>query len=201
MPRRTVGYHNATMMSDDLLALVEQLRTALRGAASSLKSDGLRFALAGSYALWAYGGPEPSNDVDFVVLETDTEKAAGTLERAGFEIERTPEDWLFKAHLGAATTDVLHRVNGTPVDADLLDKAEELAVLAITMPVLPPTTVMIQKLRALNEHYCDFAHLLPPVRAVREHLDWEVITAEVSDSPYAAAFLVLAQRLGLRDGR
>jgi hypothetical protein len=184
-------------MSDDSPTPVEQLRTALRNAASSLKTDGPPFALAGSYALWAYGGPEPCHDVDFVVTEADAEEAAGTLKRAGFDIERTPEEWLFKAHWGDATADVLHRVNGTPVDADLLGKAEHRAVLAITMPVLPPTTVMIQKLRALDEHYCDFAHLLPPVRAIREHLDWDAITDQVSDNPYAAAFLMLTQRLGL----
>jgi hypothetical protein len=184
-------------MSDDPAIPVDQLRTALRNAASSLKSDGPPFALAGSYALWAYGGPEPCHDVDFVVTEADTEEAAGTLKRAGFDIERTAEDWLFKAHWCDATADVLHRVNGTPVDTDLLARAEQRAVLAITMPVLPPTTVMIQKLLALDEHYCDFAHLLPPVRAIREHLDWNAITEQVSDNPYAAAFLVLVQRLGL----
>ena len=73
------------------------LRDALKRAASALKAHGPEFALAGSYALWAYGGPEPVHDVDFVVAEEDTEAAALTLEKAGFRIERTPEDWLFKA--------------------------------------------------------------------------------------------------------
>ena len=66
-------------------------------AAAALKEHGPRFALAGSYALWVFGAPEPVHDVDFVVAEADTETAANTLSKAGFEIERTPEDWLFKA--------------------------------------------------------------------------------------------------------
>ncbi len=82
------------------------LRDALKRAASALKAHGPEFALAGSYALWAYGGPEPVHDVDFVVAEEDTEAAALTLEKAGFRIERTPEDWLFKACVGE---DVRHR--------------------------------------------------------------------------------------------
>ena len=49
--------------------------------ASALKADGPDFALAGSYALWVHGGPEPVHDVDFVVAEADTELAAKTLER------------------------------------------------------------------------------------------------------------------------
>lgn len=65
------------------------------------------------------------------------------------------------------------------------------------MPVLPPTTVMIQKLRALEEHRCDFTSLLPAVRATREMLDWDRIRKETADNDYAVAFLVLTERLGL----
>lgn len=64
------------------------LREALRAAASALKARGPRFALAGSYALWAHGAPEPSHDVDLVVAETDVAAAAVTLSDAGFAIER-----------------------------------------------------------------------------------------------------------------
>jgi hypothetical protein len=95
--------------------------------------------------------------------------------------------------------DVLHRVNGVPVEPATLDCAEQRDVLAIAMPVLPPTLVLIQKLRALNEHHCDFAKLLPAVRAIRERLDWDRIRAQTADNDYAVAFLVLAERLGLTD--
>jgi len=56
-----------------------QLREALRGAVSALKENGPRFTLAGSYALWAYGAPEPSHDVDLVVAEADVADAVATL--------------------------------------------------------------------------------------------------------------------------
>jgi Uncharacterised nucleotidyltransferase len=174
-----------------------QLREALRRAASALKENGPRFALAGSYALWAYGAPEPSHDVDLVVCEADVATAIATLHDAGFAIERPPEDWLFKARAGDTLVDVLHRVNGERVEASTLDRAEQCDVLAITIPVLPPTMVIIQKLRALHEHHCDFAKLLPAVRAVRERLDWDDIRKETDGNEYAAAFLFLVERLGL----
>ncbi len=174
-----------------------QLRDALRGAASALKENGPRFALAGSYALWAYGAPEPSHDVDLVVAESDVANAVATLTDAGFAVERPPEDWLFKARTGDTVVDVLHRLNGVRVEAVTLDCAEQHDVLAIRMPVLPPTMVLIQQLRSLGEHHCDFAKLLPAVRAVREQLDWERIRAQTADNDYAVAFLVLADRLGL----
>ncbi|OBK44584.1 nucleotidyltransferase [Mycobacterium sp. 1081908.1] len=178
-------------------ASCSQLREALRGAASALKENGPRFALAGSYALWAFGAPEPSHDVDLVVAETDVASAEATLADAGFVVEHPPEDWLFKARTGDTVVDVLHRINGERVEPATLDCAEQRDVLAIGMPVLPPTMVVIQKLRSLGEHHCDFAKLLPAVRAVRERLDWERIRSRTADNDYAVAFLVLADRLGL----
>ncbi len=173
------------------------LREALRGAASALKENGPRFALAGSYALWAYGAPEPSHDVDLVVAESDVATAVATLTDAGFAVERPAEDWLFKARAGDTVVDVLHRLNGVRVERSTLDCAEQHDVLAIRMPVLPPTMVLTQQLCALSEHHCDFAKLLPAVRAVREQLDWARIRTRTADNDYAVAFLVLADRLGL----
>lgn len=176
----------------------DALRDALRRAASALRAQGPEFALAGSYALWTFGGPEPVHDVDFVVAEEDTESAVRTLEDAGFRIERTPEDWLFKACVGEDfVIDVLHALNGTPVKADDIAAAEEFDVLAIRMRVLPPTQVVTEKLNSLNEHHCDFAALLGPIRAVRESVDWDQVRAGTADSPFAEAFLVLTDRLGI----
>jgi hypothetical protein len=175
----------------------EELRDALKRAAIALKRDGPPFALAGSYALWALGGPEPTHDVDIVVAEDDIERAAEALRGAGFAIERTSEDWLAKAHSGEVVVDVLHRLNGVPVDRSLLDAALDVEVLATRMPVLPPTEMIIVKLRSLSEHHCDFATLLPAVRAVREQLDWPRIRRDTADNDFAVAFLVLTDRLGI----
>jgi Nucleotidyl transferase of unknown function (DUF2204) len=177
----------------------DDLREALKLAASALKAHGPEFALGGSYALWVYGGPEPVHDVDFVVAEPDTEAAALTLEKAGFRIDRTPEDWLFKACAGEVVVDVLHRLNGVPVEVETIRAAEEVDVLAIRMPVLSPTQVVTEKLCSLNEHHCDFTRLLPPVRAVREQVDWDRVRAGSAENDFAVAFLVLVDRLGITD--
>lgn len=176
----------------------DHLRQALKRAASAFKAHGPGFALAGSFALWVHGGPEPVHDVDFVVAEDDAEAAVLTLQKAEFTVERTPEDWLFKASVrGDFVIDVLHRLNGVAVTEATLAKATEVDVLAIRMPVLPPTEVITEKLLSLNEHHCDFAKFLPGVRAVREQVDWKRVRAATVDNDFAAAFLVLADRLGI----
>jgi hypothetical protein len=178
----------------------DDLRQALKLAASALKAEGPDFALAGSYALWVHGAPEPVHDVDLVVAEKDADAAATTLAEAGFAVERTPEDWLFKASMAGAVVDVLHCVNGVTVGADLVSDAARYEVLAISMPVLSPTVVICQKLKSLNEHHCDFAARLPATRAVREQVDWSRVRAETAENAFAAAFLFLADRLAIIPG-
>jgi Uncharacterised nucleotidyltransferase len=178
----------------------DALRNALKRTASALKAEGVPFALAGGYALWAHGAPESENDVDFVVAEEDTERAAKVLADAGFEVVRPPEDWLFKAGSDGAQVDVLHRVVGDPVDHALLDRSTEMDLLGIRLPVLPATDLLSSKLRSMTEHYCDFGGLLPHVRAVREQLDWDRLRTEVAGNDFAVTFLFLTDRLGISAG-
>lgn len=173
------------------------LREALKLAASALKADQVPFALGGGYGLWVHGGPEPFHDVDFVVPEKDVEAAARTLAAAGLRVERPPEDWLFKAYLDDAMVDVLHRLQGRVVTRELAGQAEEFEVLGMRFPVLPPTEIMSAKLGSLSEHYCDFAALLPVVRAIREQLDWDRLRSDAKGQPFAEAFLFLTDRLGI----
>ena len=186
-----------TADGSSVFARNDELRDVLRRAASALMAQGPEFALAGSYALWVHGAPEPMHDVDLVVAEQDAEAAAATLAAAGFTIERTPEDWLFKACSDGAVVDVLHRINSVPVDAALVRSGELREVLAIRMPVLSATQVVIQKLLALHEHHCDLGPLLPSVRAIREQVDWKEVRKSTADNDFAVAFLVLVDRLGI----
>jgi hypothetical protein len=54
---------------------------------------------------------------------------------------------------------------------------------------------VVQKLAALDEHYCDFAVLLPGLRALREQVDWAEVRVACSDNDFAAALLFLLERL------
>lgn len=183
--------------SDEVPVEVRRLREALRAVASSLKSSGVGFALAGGYALWVHGAREPVHDVDFVVAETDADAAAQVLSAAGLTVDRPPEDWLFKVYRDHAMVDVLHRLGGIPVDDSLLATAVEHEVLGLRIPVLSPTTIVAAKLEALSEHNCDFEVLLAVVRGVREQLDWDVLDRVAVERPFAEAFLMLVRRLGI----
>jgi hypothetical protein len=93
--------------------------------------------------------------------------------------------------------DVIWRTCGWPVEADLVERAEEMPVLSVQMPVLAATDIVVTKLMALDEHYCDFSRLLPVARALREQVDWPRVAREVAGNDFAVVFLLLLGRLGV----
>lgn len=173
------------------------LREALKRVAVALKQSGIPFALIGGYAVWARGGPEPDHDVDFMVAEEDAPAAAAALADEGFQVVQPPEDWLFKVFTDGAMVDVIHRDSGEPARREVVSDADEIEVLSISMPVLSGSELVVQKLNAMDEHMCDFSRMLPVARALREQVDWGRVRKETDGHHFAAAFLYLAERLGI----
>ena len=177
----------------------DEIRDLLKRTAVALKQEGVPFALCGGYAAWVRGAPEPDHDADFLVTEADAERAAKALADAGLDVVPPAEDWLTKVVGENAFVDVLWRTCGTPVEMDLIERAEVLPVLSVLMPVLRATDILTTKLMALEEHYCDFGRIIPVARAMREQVDWEVVRRDVARNDFAAVFLVLLERLGVID--
>jgi hypothetical protein len=178
----------------------DDVRDLLKRTAVALKESGVPFALCGGYAAWVRGAPEPAHDADFLVPAADAERAAKALAEAGLEVVDPAEDWLVKVVApdgGDVFVDVLWRTCGVPVEADLIGRSDVLPVLSVQMPVLAATDIVITKLMALDEHYCDFSRLLPVARALREQVDWPRVRADVESNDFAAVFLVLLDRLGI----
>jgi predicted nucleotidyltransferase len=176
------------------------LLDAMKHAAATLRDNGIPFALAGSLAVYARGGPETSHDVDFVLTPADAERALDALSADGWRVERPPEGWLYKVFDASdAMIDLIYSPNGQSAEVvrEILNRAEEIEVYAIKLKVMSPTDVLASKLLALREHYVDYEPALEIARALREQIDWQVVEERVKDSPYAAGFLTVADRLGL----
>jgi hypothetical protein len=179
----------------------QAIRDALKRVAAALKNADVDFALAGSYASWARGGPEPSHDGDFLVPASDIELALKACEDRGLRSERPPEDWLAKVYDETSgepvLVDLIHHTSAGDVDDAMLAETDVLEVDAVAMPVITASSFMVMRLHALSEHSCDYSSLLPHVRALREQLDWPRLTEEGKGNPYAESFLDLCRRLAL----
>jgi predicted nucleotidyltransferase len=171
----------------------------MKKVAVALKGADIPFALAGGYAAFARGGPESDHDVDFYLREDDLSAAEKALAAEGLRVEHPPEDWLVKVFHGDAMVDLIHHPTDLPVTAEMLARADEIEVDSVAMPVLAATDLVLSKLLAMNEHYCDFGSELPVVRAIREQVDWDRLDEQSAHNPFARAFLSLVADLGIRD--
>ncbi len=175
------------------------LLESLRNVATVLRDTGVRFALAGSAAVYARGGTFGEHDVDFVVHVDDVEKALVAASEAGMRTQRPPENWLVKVYDDANLIDLIFRIHEYPVDDAMLARAEYISVAAVEMPVLDAADLVVAKLLALSAHNCDFAPALLMVRVLREQIDWGVVRKACARSPYAMSFLLLVKLLGIAD--
>jgi predicted nucleotidyltransferase len=173
------------------------IEASLKKAVAALREAEVPFLLAGSLAVWARGGPETRHDLDFVVKEEDVERAVEVLAEAGMRPERPPEEWLWKAWDGEVLIDLIFRARGLEVTDEVIERGEPLHVLGITIPVMSIEDVLATKLLALHEHELDFTGLVRIARAVREQIDWRYLRERTKDSPYATAFFVMCEELGI----
>jgi hypothetical protein len=174
------------------------LRTVAR-TARALRSVDVPFALTGGCAVYARGGPPTSHDVDILVREDDVAAAVSGLVAAGMRAADTPLDWLTKAYDGKVLVDLLFRPNQRRVTDETLARAEPLRFGACCLPISTATDLMVDKLLVFGPHRCDFARILPIARALREQVDWHEVTKETAESPFAEAFLLLVDRLGITE--
>lgn len=169
----------------------------LRKAAATLHDAQVPFVLGGSLACWARGGPRTLNDVDLMVAPQDVDAALAALGEAGMRAERPPETWLVKAHDGDVSVDIIFSPLGVVVDHEYIAGCDEFPVLAISMHVMSVEDVLVSRLLAIDEHRIEYTPLVAIARALREQIDWSSLGARVSESPYARAFLTLAEELGI----
>jgi predicted nucleotidyltransferase len=194
LARGRAGYDRAVNQS---IPSFDELLETLKLAAATLREADVPFVLGGGLAIWARGGPETEHDVDFFIKREDAERAVKALEQAGFRTEAPPEGWLYKGWLGDVMIDLIYAPSGLTVDDEWLDRAEELEVHAVRMPVMRAEDVLVAKLLAMREHHLDYDRVLEIARTVREQIDWHDVRKRTDGSPFAKAFFTLVDELGV----
>ena len=188
-------------------ASFEAIKETLKRCTQALEDARIEFMVGGSLAAWARGGPETRNDLDLMLRPGDADRALEVLEAAGMRTERPPEQWLYKAWDGEVLVDLIfellaveHEGSPTerrPIDDALFDRADELRVFGVVVPVMSLEDLLVTKLLALEPHSLDYESSLAIARALREEVDWERVRDQTRDSPYAKAFFTMLAELGI----
>lgn len=176
----------------------DELVDAMKSVAGALLAADVPFVLAGGLAAWARGGPKSEHDVDFLIRREDAEAALAACAAEGMRIDRPPEGWLVKAwHPNGALIDLIYDPASGPVTDETVERAPVLEVMALRIPVAPLEDVLVAKLLALTEQEPDFGGVLELARALREQVDWDEVRTRTESSPFARAFFVLVEGLGV----
>lgn len=176
--------------ADDLLAAMSHVAAALRDA-------DVPYLLAGSFAVWARGGPAHDTDLDFAVKAEDLERAVEALRAAGLAEKQTPEEWLRKLCDDDVQVDLIFDPAGLDIDDDVLERGDDIEVNGMTFRVMSVDDVMTTKLFAFKEHYLDYESTLEMARMIREQIDWDELRRRCADYAYAKPFFTLAEELGI----
>jgi putative nucleotidyltransferase-like protein len=186
------------MASDD--EGFEAIEHALKRSAAALRDAGVPFLLGGSLASWARGGPETRHDLDLMIKPEDAERALQALVDAGLRAEDPPEEWLVKAWDGDVLVDLIFGPKGLPMTDEVIARGEPMSVLGMEIRVMALEDVVTTKLMALSEHALRYESLLQIARALREQIEWDAVRDRTAGSPFARAFFVLAEGLGILPG-
>ena len=173
------------------------MEASLKRAAAALREADIPFLLGGSLASWARGGPETTHDLDFILKPEDAERAVEVLAAQGMKPERPPEDWLLKVWDGNVLIDLIFGPKALEVTDEVIERGDELSVLAMDMKVMALEDVLATKLLSLSEHRLDYSGALRIARALREQIDWDALRERTAHSPYAKAFFVIVEELGV----
>jgi hypothetical protein len=168
------------------------IEATLKRAAAALRDAEVPFLLGGSLASWARGGPESRHDLDLMIKPEDLDRAVAALCEAGMRAEDPPEEWLVKAWDGDVLVDVIFAPKGLPMTDDVIARGESMAVLLMALE-----DVLTTKLMALDEHALRYEVLLQMARALREQIEWARVRDATRDSPFARAFFVMLEGLGV----
>lgn len=177
--------------------VAEELTDSLKRAAAALQEQDIPHLLGGGLGCWARGGPPSSNDIDLMLKPEDAERAQEALAEAGMRPENPPEHWLLKAWDGDILIDLIFEPSGMRIDDEVIARGDELSVMAMHMRVMDLNDILITKLMALDEHSADYGDLILITRSLREQIDWTRVREATSPSPFAVAFFVLADGLGI----
>jgi hypothetical protein len=175
----------------------EEVCLSLKKCVAALRDSEIPFLVGGSAAFWARGGPQYVEDLDFIVKPADADRALEALVEVGLEAGSPPEEWLLKATDGDVDIDLIFDPSGFTIDDEVLARGEDMDVIGMSMPVMALEDIFTTKLLSLKEHYLNYEGLLPFARALREQVDWDDVRARTSESPFAKAFFVLIEELGI----
>jgi len=164
------------MNATDQSALSPAVVAAVADVADALEGEEIPYVVIGGIASALYGRPRSSDDLDILVAKPDAERTLEALAAAGFDTERTNDQWIYKAFRDGVQVDVIFWLKGDLyLDEEMLARANRIDVGGRPVPVIPPEDLIVVKVIVHDEqtprHWGDALGLV----ANCDDLDWDYL--------------------------
>lgn len=159
--------------------LDEPTRQFYLDAMATLDRAGVRYCVAGAYALAAHAGIiRHTKDLDLFLRREDVPQATEALKKAGCRIEHTHPHWLAKAFAPEpvdAFVDLIFRAASGiwEVDDEWMDYAKPGEVVGRQAPLIPPEELIWSKAMVMERHRFDGADICHVIHSTGPTINWD----------------------------
>lgn len=167
------------------LPISKQQRELFQDVLNTFEEMGIRYAVAGAYALNAHTGIcRDTKDLDIFLTAKNGQTALRYLQQRGFECEVCDPVWLYKARRNEYFVDLITGMSNAvlTVDDSWIDRAQPAVVEGIHSRVLAAEELLASKLFVTRRERFDGADIAHVIYAKQGKLDWHRILALVGEN-------------------
>jgi hypothetical protein len=172
--------HDAAETSSWRLPISKEQHELFQEILRILEGSGIRYAVAGAYALNVHTGIcRDTKDLDIFLTARNAQRALRYLRESGFECEICDPVWLHKARRGEYFVDLITGMSNAvlTVQDSWIDRAKPAVIEGVSSRVLAAEELLASKLFVTRRERFDGADIAHVIYATRGQLDWERILA------------------------
>ena len=162
----------------------EAERELYKRALSALNAAGIRYVVAGAYAIYEHTGIyRETKDLDVFVEPAHLVAAMGALKSAGMSARLEQPHWLAKAMFGELCIDIIFGMgNGLAmIDDDWYHNSRPAILAATPVRVAPAEELLWHRLFISERHRQDMADIAHLIVCVGHAMDWKRILAKTAE--------------------
>ena len=183
-PRRLTPEERKSLTHGDFW-IPDDEREVYRRALEALNAAGVRYVVAGAYAIYEHTGIyRKTKDLDLFFEPAAVVPAARALRDAGFVMRLEDEHWLAKATSGEYFVDLIYGMgNGLAfIDEGWITHSRPGILAATPVTIAPAEELIWHRLFISERHRHDMSDIVHLILCVGDSLDWERLVARVGEN-------------------
>ena len=180
-PRRLTPEERKSLTHGDFW-IPDEERAVYRRALEALNAGGVRYVVAGAYAIYEHTGIyRKTKDLDLFFEPGQVVTAARALHDAGFVTRLEDEHWLAKATLGEHFVDLIYGMgNGIAfIDEGWIEHSRPGILAATPVRIAPAEELIWHRLFISERHRHDMSDIVHVILCLGESLDWHRLVKRV----------------------